>query len=398
MHEIKVIGRVAAALLLAAPSAAAAQAAGPSAWPSFRTPTGDYGWRAPDGAAELVISKPAKTADVAAFVDQAADAAVRGLGPVVERAPPNRTQAPDGLELVAGLRVVEEAAGRTLRAVVGGELRPGMVSLCRIRVSSSGARMQSDFGDGLQICRQVLGRARGRLASAPVAADPPRPISTAAAPRPAPGQALKAADVAGVYYWHTLPQYNGLTGGLDVRSAVYLFLKDGSVRRGFSTPLEDFDVAASRRSEPKAWGTWKARPGGGFDVLWGPEQRTDFIRAEGSEMLKVCRPSRAGETFDQSFRRTSGTSIGLGSNRSVTMSESFLDFDADGGFNRSSSTAAVGANYGGGVSRSGPGGRYRLNGYLLELTHPGGQVERKSYCRVEDGFILVGGVGMFAAR
>src|SRR5688572_12186971 len=83
MHDIEVIGRVAAALLLAAPFAAAAQTAGPSAWSSFRTPAGDYGWRSPDGAAELEISKPAKATDMAAFVDQAADVAVRGLGPVV---------------------------------------------------------------------------------------------------------------------------------------------------------------------------------------------------------------------------------------------------------------------------------------------------------------------------
>lgn len=372
------------------------QAAG--VWRKGVNAEGEMTFTSPDDQADLALSKPISLRSGLDATVSAEAARFDRLGQVVKRTAPNHATTREGVPVVAVMREIEEADGRRLRIVVGAELRRGLGLVCRLRIAV-GDGTKASLQTGYRMCFEILGQVRARLAAidgstAASAQDdaPPRAVTAAAPARAAPGGGLKPGAIEAVYFWQSLPQYNGLTGLLDVRSSTYLILKDGTVYSGFDAAPEDFDVAASRRAKPQRWGSWR-RDGRGYAVSWGPEGRKDRVDPGG--LTKPCRPARPGETLNQGFEMSSATSIGIGESRSMTMSQSFFRFKPDGTFNRGSSTAFNTPGAVGHTGRGPQGGRYRLDGYVLELAYPDGRVERRSYCRVESGFILVNGAGMF---
>lgn len=75
---------------------------------------------------------------------------------------------------------------------------------------------------------------------------------------------LQENEIEGIYM-RTVTRY-GL-GGVYVKNAIYLMLKDGTVYKNLSENPYHLDVAASKQKDAKNWGTWR-RNGDVINATW----------------------------------------------------------------------------------------------------------------------------------
>ncbi len=217
----------------------------------------------------------------------------------------------------------------------------------------------------------------------------------------APGAGLRAEQIETVYY-HWDQRYDAFQG-LVIDEDVYLLLKDGTAYNGFDLPPQDFDVAASRRAEPKKWGRWR-RDGGSYALSW-PDSPTYRVPRG-----NAVSPSRPGLRLQQQF--TGSSSYTLPGGGTSTWSEFTMTLGSDGRFERSSfggasvssgstrtmtayddngavsSSSTSSAAISGSSRRADQGdrrGRYEIDGYSIVLRYDNGVVERRPFFLDEGG-------------
>jgi hypothetical protein len=213
--------------------------------------------------------------------------------------------------------------------------------------------------------------------------------------RAKPGKGLSPDRVANVLYsWRQVLQ----VGGLQIDEKAYLLLKDGSARNGVPpVPPEDCDFAREREERPARWGHWR-KSAGKLQVNFGQGWETPPGQT-------IASPGQPGERFDGDYARYSSFfMIGMAS----SWSREGIVLRPDGRFSRSKrggvgstngygdqQVAAYGAwdDKGSASTVSGPGfggggssttgvrdgdlhGRYRVDGWALELHYDSGAIER----------------------
>jgi hypothetical protein len=195
--------------------------------------------------------------------------------------------------------------------------------------------------------------------------------NTSPEPVIAPGGGLKLDQLETVYY-HWQQRFDGFQG-LVMDEGVYLLLKDGTAYSGFPSAFESFDVAASRLQETGRWGQWR-KTGGKYAFSWRSDEGK-FRERQGNNVP----PSRKGTTLQGHFKSGSTYKFPGDSLNFTFMSN--VEFTANGRFDADGETK----------------GRYRIDGYSIELTHDNGKVERRPFFIDGSGIWFQGG-WMFRAK
>lgn len=226
--------------------------------------------------------------------------------------------------------------------------------------------------------------------------------ATQPAPAPAPAVAKAEKAEAKRFKWTTAPNqgvkmddievllhhgYNEYLGAqIDFIEEARLLLKDGWLYDNLRCPPADLDVAASRQNEPEHWHRWR-KAGDGYEM----EKDGRWEKVPGIPAT----PAQAGERLNGSY--TYSSYAGSPFTSGIASFDSY-HFKADGSFD--SSARSVGGSgplngldvsaHVGSYSASAPG-KYELDGYTLQLTHPDGTVQRKPYYRWSEHNISIDG-------
>ena len=227
--------------------------------------------------------------------------------------------------------------------------------------------------------------------------------------RTAPGKGVRDSDIAAVFVTSREAQNSGETVYRTVHTS-WLLLKDGT---GYNNtiPPDELNVEVSRQLEPQRWVQWRkpwlsddyeirgpkdkdwhrlkgwlAQPARPDERLNGVYERTDYwgsmfatlghnryawmFSGDGAFKISVNGSSGYLDTGNHINVTTSRTSNSTGTRTSTGMSDG-------GALHRTSGGTAVALNN---ESRKDDGaryrGRYRLNGWVLELERDDGQTER----------------------
>jgi hypothetical protein len=297
-------------------------------------------------------------------------------------------------------------------------VQDGRVRWGRVAVVGDNAvieRYQDEF-------KGVLGVALSSPSSP--AAAPAR--EAARAPPLAPGRGVRPQDVETVLFtWDQVYRVSGL----QYEETIYLLFKDGTAYAGLELAPQDLDVEASRRQQPKRWMQWR-KSGTQWQV-----RRSDggeWSSVKGWPAVAGGHDERLAGTYTHHAYGSTGAGMGGWS------STSSIVFKADGRFERIGSsimgTGVVQANNGfsssttsthsgkgssstntvsggpvepggaptvaGGTTRSrndgaANTGRYRIDGWQIELQRDDGSVERKLflYNSSKREVVNIGGVG-----
>jgi hypothetical protein len=210
----------------------------------------------------------------------------------------------------------------------------------------------------------------------PVSEPTPRPGNqTAGLPNSTPGKGLAPGQIKQVII-HLEYSY-GMGGAVYPTYEPYVLLTDGSIYAEPEVSPYDLDVAASKRSEPKKWGTWKAT-GQGLQVYWPAKQPKYQRDTWEPDSYKVVPAARPGETLNGGFTSLSGGgNTALGGDVMI-VDASQLSFNSSGQFTYAKTTGGSGSNWATSSNRN-QSGTYRLDKYSIELRFGNGTVERRFF-------------------
>ncbi|WP_124539965.1 hypothetical protein [Piscinibacter terrae] len=213
-----------------------------------------------------------------------------------------------------------------------------------------------------------------------------------------PGKGVPMSEIETLYYaWSQV--YT--VGGMKMEEAVYLLLKDGTVRDGLPVAPTELDVATSRRREPLLWGRWR-KQGGDYVFTWD-DKSNHFEKAQGFALV----PAAKGTRLDG--RWSTSASFGFVGGAS-SWSKTTLVLGKDGRFEKMRAGGAAAGGPGsssdtmvstvhddkGAVSSgTGPGfavgsqrkaadkgdrtGSYEIDGFNITLRHDDGTVIRQPF-------------------
>jgi hypothetical protein len=174
-------------------------------------------------------------------------------------------------------------------------------------------------------------------------------------------------------------QYHALSESFEYTYERWVLFEDGSVYDGLpSIPLTDFDAAASKKKQPKAWGTWKMK-GRALTVVWTgikdrkPRTYTDWFRLE---------VPKAGAKLSGLYVKAGFVQQNLGAETTFSASGwSTMVFRKDGEFSFAKGGSSSYSGAGGSVharDRSESDGTYTIDGPLLTMKYRDGNVFRAS--------------------
>jgi hypothetical protein len=187
----------------------------------------------------------------------------------------------------------------------------------------------------------------------------------------APGAGFPASAVEGVYHhwnWRASANMGMVDGGAD-----YVLFRNGEAWRSPDAAPQDINPAKAKEARWDDWGTWRRA---GDDVVltmngaagerFAPQQ---FIRYD---------PAGADQRVEGRWQSSlaavttaAGHATGAMASRSITLhSDGRFERDGFGSASFSSQTGAAGTFAAAGPARS---GRYRIDGYRLELTYDDGR-------------------------
>ena len=188
--------------------------------------------------------------------------------------------------------------------------------------------------------------------------------------------------------------YNSYGWGVSFEEEQRLVLKDGWAYDNLRVPPADLDVAASRKNEPELWHKWR-KNGKDYEI----EKDSAWKKLPGHPV----RGAKAGETLSRSYTYSASGGDYYGGYALFKT----LKFHADGTFD-SSDYGSTHANSNGlgqinsegighgaishGASSSNDRGRYKLDGYTIEMTQPDGTTARQLFFFwADDKNISIGG-------
>ncbi len=174
----------------------------------------------------------------------------------------------------------------------------------------------------------------------------------------------------------------GVGGMLVLHFRPHLMFADGSVFRDLPTRVDTFDVAASKASEARDWGTW-TRNGDEIRITW-PDGDTDTWDA-GS--WYVARPAQRGEPIAGAYASISGGGNTALGGSVLTFASRNLTFDGDR-FTAESTGGTSGAVTA--YSSQDRAGTYVLDGHTIELHFNNGTTERQFFYFYPDSKNVLG--------
>lgn len=227
--------------------------------------------------------------------------------------------------------------------------------------------------------------------------------------RAEPGQGLKPNEYETILYsWQQVYRVTGL----QFEQTVYLLMKDGSAYEGLELAPEDFNAKASRQLQPRHW------------VQWRKSGKTYQVRsADGKEWRSLqawpAVPGRRDERLSKTYTNHWYQSMGGLGGSAATSSYAFMAdgrfeqhghsihgtgvMQANNGFNASTSTtysrkgtststtvsggaldpmdspAVAGGSHASRNNGAAHTGRYRIDGWRIEIQRDNGQVDRKLF-------------------
>lgn len=193
----------------------------------------------------------------------------------------------------------------------------------------------------------------------------------------------------------------GLGGGLTATYKAHVFLKDGTVTDDLSFyPRSSAELAEWRRRDPRAWGRW-TRSGPTISIRWDDPKR----KPETWEKWTDTRPGPAGFGLKGRYQSLSGGgNTALGGDVMIA-AWSHYEFSPDGTVTSGGGGGGSSGGGGTGVSvvtsgrRAEQRGRYRIDGYSLELEFSDGKNERRWFYLYPDSDRVIGiGNGTYLVR
>ena len=206
----------------------------------------------------------------------------------------------------------------------------------------------------------------------------------------APGKGVQPDEIEAVMFYG----YNSYGWGVSFEEEQRLVLKDGWAYDKLRVPPADLDVAASRKNEPKLWHKWR-KNGKDYEI----EKDGAWKKLPGHPV----RGAKADETLNRNYTYSASGGDYYGGNALFKT----LKFKPDGTFD-SSGYGSTHANTNGlgqinsegigngaishGASSSNDRGRYKLDGYTIEMTQPDGTTARQLFFFwADDKNISIGG-------
>jgi hypothetical protein len=264
--------------------------------------------------------------------------------------------------------------------VIAAQVAPGSVRLA-VLLSGPTSASKNQFTDQRNQFFSLAQQPPGTMAPG---ASPPRNDRSGPSPSTpshlaylAPGGGIPAAQVEGVYH---RPQWTFMLnmGSRDF-GADYILFKNGDVWRDPHLPPQDIDVAKAKTADAKNWGYWK-RSGDTISLCMpdGPQNR-----CEPAQMIPYDAAPRDQHVEGGWHSTLSYSSNTASSNTAMGVATSTLTLHASGRFEREGFAGAsfqnqAGTTAGGTFANVSPTttGRYRIDGYGLELDYDDGRVER----------------------
>ena len=248
-----------------------------------------------------------------------------------------------------------------------------------------------------------LVRLRPTMGAALVSAAPPAVTPSAPGPIPLPSAAPSstaaaaphssvqgATEVEGVYLRRVTT--TGYGGMIAFAYRPFLHYADGSVFIDPSLAAAGFDLAASRATASHDWGRVVTRAGTTWQVRMLSTQRArDGLEREFVGVYRLT-PARAGQSLSGEYRSLGGTgNLAVGGDAAVVV-EDLWTFLPDGRFTRGGFAGSSNSGVTTSSTRATRAGRYRADGYAIELTYDNGSVERLLF-GLDDtgGLVTVGG-------
>jgi hypothetical protein len=247
----------------------------------------------------------------------------------------------------------------------------------------------------------------GTAVVADVAAPPDRERRVAELPSPASPPATHApavssaasmgrGDVDGVYLRRVTRM--GYGGMMVIEFEPFVLFTDGSVFVDPSGSLETLDRAQSRAAEPHAWGKVMSREGTSWQVRMQAVKRVkDDLDRKFVGVYRLT-TARSGQSLDGEYRSLGGTgNVAMGGNAAVVV-ENRWAFSPDGRFARGGFAGATNSGVATGSPRATKTGRYRVDGYAIELQYDAGATERWLFGLDATGGLVVLGETVYSLR
>jgi hypothetical protein len=213
---------------------------------------------------------------------------------------------------------------------------------------------------------------------------------------PSVAATVGVGDLEGVYLRRVTT--TGYGGMIIFAFEPFLHYADGSVFVEPVSAIESIDRSRSRSSAPHAWGEVVSKSGATWRVRMAAVQRPrDKLDREFVGVYRLT-PARSGQALDGDFRSIGGTgSLATGGSAAVVVEESW-SFRPDGRFARG---GFAGASTGGvttGSTRAAQVGRYRVDGYGIELVYDAGKTERLLFGLDQSGGLVTVGGSVYSRR
>ena len=190
----------------------------------------------------------------------------------------------------------------------------------------------------------------------------------------ASGKGVALADIETLY-----AEASRVTNlGENRKNDIWLLLKNGQAYQNLSVSPADFDVDTTRQHEPDKWYSWR-KTDDGYQI----RKNGAWQKLQARRIL----PGKAGETLHGSYRHNASDTpyyahITLYTTINFAPDATFTD----GSYTVSRSPVTTIGNTmplhpGSEIvgSTTGAGGRYRIDGYTIEMTRPDGKTHRERF-------------------
>ncbi len=179
-----------------------------------------------------------------------------------------------------------------------------------------------------------------------------------------------AQEIQGIYL-----REKGSLAMLSLRYVPQLMFKNGEVYTDITMPLEDLDIASSKRTEPERWGRWRHS---GDKVYFDMPDGEHKVKLYKDAVVPASESLRLEGVWSHQF-----ASVNLDS---TVVVEKDVGFSKNGVFATGSFSGASTSNQTDGSSAAGhssqglsPRGTYQISGYTIELTQEDGRIDRQLF-------------------
>jgi hypothetical protein len=171
----------------------------------------------------------------------------------------------------------------------------------------------------------------------------------------------------------------GMGGAIYPVYNAYILLKDASIYKHPITSPAFLDVATSKISESKKWGTWKLN-GTQIITYWPTEKPRDQNGIWEKKSYYNTLPAKQGELLEGSFKTlTGGGNTALGGDVMVVASAN-ITFNQQGKFTLAKAAGvSSGSVWENTNSKSAEAGTYTLDEYSIVLDYNNGKTERRFF-------------------